>query len=50
MQQLDRILAQLKGVKEAQSSEVERITKELDEKVSKGSAIYHEKKRNLIDQ
>ncbi len=50
VQQLDRILAQLKGVKEAQSSEAERITKELDEKVSKGSAIYHEKKRNLIDQ
>ncbi len=50
VQQLDRVLAQLKGAKEAQSSETERITKELDEKVSKGSAIYHEKKRNLIEQ
>ena len=48
--QLDRILAQIKGVKEAQSNEMERITKELDENVSKGSAIYHEKKRNLLEQ
>ena len=49
LQQLEKILAQLKGVKEAQSSEAERISKELDEKVSKGSAIYHEKKRSLLE-
>jgi vacuolar-type H+-ATPase subunit I/STV1 len=50
VQQLDRMLMQLRGAKEAQSSEAERITKELDEKVSKGSAIYHEKKRALLEQ
>ena len=37
-------------MKEAQSSEAERISKELDEKVGKGSAIYHEKKRSLLEQ
>ncbi|MGD0803182.1 MAG: V-type ATPase 116kDa subunit family protein [Candidatus Bathyarchaeia archaeon] len=50
IQQLDRLLAQLKGPREAQTIEVERITKELDERISKGSALYHEKKRSLLDQ
>jgi vacuolar-type H+-ATPase subunit I/STV1 len=49
VQQLDRILAQLRGAREAQNSEAERITKELDEKISKVSALYHEKKRYLLD-
>jgi vacuolar-type H+-ATPase subunit I/STV1 len=50
IQQLDRLLAQLKGPREAQTIEVERITKELDERISMGSALYHEKKRSLLDQ
>ena len=50
VKQLDRILAQLKGVREAQSSEAERIAKEYDERISKGSATYHEKKRSLLEQ
>ncbi len=49
VQQLDRILAQLRGAREAQNSEAERITKELDENISKASALYHERKRNLVD-
>ena len=47
---LDRILGQLRGVRDAQSSEAERITKEFDEKISRGSALYHEKKRSLLEQ
>jgi vacuolar-type H+-ATPase subunit I/STV1 len=50
VQQLDRILAQMRGAREAQTSEAERIIKELDEKISKASALYHEKKRSLLDQ
>ena len=50
IQQLDRINSQLKGVKEAQANEAERLTKELDEKISKGSALYHEKRRSLLEQ
>ncbi len=50
IEQLDRINAQLKGVKEAQATEAERLTKELDEKISKGSALYHEKRRSLLEQ
>ena len=50
VQQLDRLIAQLKGAKEAQFTENEKITKELDEKISRGSAIYHEKKRSLVEQ
>jgi len=50
VKQLDRILSQLKGVREAQLTESERLTKDYDERISKGSAIYHEKKRTLLEQ
>ncbi len=46
----DRINALLKSIKEAQGNEAERITKESDEKISKGSALFHEKKRGLLEQ
>jgi vacuolar-type H+-ATPase subunit I/STV1 len=50
IQHLDRVIAKLKDVKEAQANESERLSKEYDEKISKGSALFHEKRRSLVEQ
>jgi vacuolar-type H+-ATPase subunit I/STV1 len=50
VQHLDRVIAKLKDVKEAQANESERLTKEYDEKISKGSALFHEKRRSFMEQ
>jgi vacuolar-type H+-ATPase subunit I/STV1 len=50
VQTLDRVIGKLKDVKEAQANEAERITKESEEKISKGSALFHEKRRSLVEQ
>jgi vacuolar-type H+-ATPase subunit I/STV1 len=50
VQHLDRVIGKLKDVKEAQANESERLTKEYEEKISKGSALFHEKKRSLVEQ
>jgi len=50
VQHLDRVIAKLKDVREAQANESERLTKEYDERISKGSALFHEKKRSLVEQ
>ncbi len=48
--QLDRINGQLMSTRDAQSNEAERISRELDEKISKGSVLYHERRRRLLEQ
>jgi vacuolar-type H+-ATPase subunit I/STV1 len=47
---LDRVIGKLKDVREAQANESERLSKEYDEKISMGSALFHEKRRSLVEQ
>jgi vacuolar-type H+-ATPase subunit I/STV1 len=50
IKQLDKINNLLRGVKDAQINESDRITREIDEQISKGSALYHERKRSFLDK
>ncbi len=50
IQHLDRVIGKLKDVREAQANESERLSKEYDEKISRGSALFHEKRRSLVEQ
>lgn len=47
---IDRVISLLKGVRDAQATEGERITKESDEKISKEAALFHERRRSLVEQ